>query len=108
MTRQILGLKHEAYSYICNKIPRAIKSETIYTSTGTADIKLSDSVIMKVYEDGIILDLGMNKAEIESDDFRLITIRWSYERKNQQSRNCKCMPDKAYDWPDLWQMYLQW
>ena len=75
MTRQILGLKHDAYSYIRDRIPRAIKSETIYNDTRMADIELSDSVIMKVYEDGIILDLGMNKAEIEDDDFRLITIR---------------------------------
>lgn len=75
MTRQILGLKHDAYSYIRDRIPRAIKSETIYNDTRMADIELSDGVIMKVYEDGIILDLGMNKAEIESDDFRQITIR---------------------------------
>lgn len=75
MTRQILGLKHDAYSYIRDRIPRAIKSETIYNDTRMADIELSDSVILKVYEDGIILDLGMNKAEIESDDFRMITVR---------------------------------
>lgn len=75
MTRQILGLKHDAYSYIRDRIPRAIKSETIYNDSRMADIELSDNVIMKVYEDGFILDLGMNKAEIESDDFRLITIR---------------------------------
>lgn len=75
MTRQILGLKHDAYSYIRDRIPRAIKSETIYNDSRMADIELSDSVIMKVYEDGIILDLGMNKAEIEGDDFRLITVR---------------------------------
>lgn len=75
MTRQILGLKHDAYNYIRDRIPRAIKSETIYNDSRMADIELSDNVIMKVYEDGIILDLGMNKAEIESDDFRLISIR---------------------------------
>jgi hypothetical protein len=74
MTRQILGLKHDAYSYIHDRIPRAIKSETIYNDTRTADIELSDFVIMKVYEDGVILDLGMNKAEVEKRDFRLITI----------------------------------
>lgn len=74
MTRQILGLKHDAYSYVRDRIPRAIKSETIYNDTRTADIELSDFVIMKVYEDGIILDLGMNKAEVEKRDFRLITI----------------------------------
>jgi len=74
MTRQILGLKHDAYSYIRDRIPRAIKSETIYNDTRTADIELSDFVIMKVYEDGVILDLGMNKAEVEKRDFRLITI----------------------------------
>lgn len=75
MTRQILGLKHDAYSYILDRIPRAIKSETIYNESRTADIELSDSVILKIYEDGIILDLGMKKAELEAGDFRMITIR---------------------------------
>ena len=75
MTRQILGLKHDAYSYISDKIPRAIKSETIYNDTRMADIELSDGVIMKVYEDGIILDLGMKKVDLAEDDFRTITIR---------------------------------
>lgn len=75
MTRQILGLKHDAYSYIRDKIPRAIKSETIYNESRTADIELSDSVILKVYEDGIILDLGMNKVDLEEDFFKAITVR---------------------------------
>lgn len=75
MTRQILGLKHDAYSYIRDKIPRAIKSETIYNEKRTADIELSDSVIIKVYEDGIIIDLGMKKVELEADDFNHIMVR---------------------------------
>ena len=75
MTRQILGLKHDAYSYILDKIPRAIVSETIYNDQDIADIVLSDNVIIKVYEDGLILDLGMKKAELEAGDFRMITIR---------------------------------
>ena len=75
MTRQILGLKHDVYSYIRDRIPRAIKSETIYNDTRMADIELSDGVIMKIYEDGIILDLGMNKIDLEEDDFNTITIR---------------------------------
>lgn len=75
MTRQILGLKQDAYSYILDRIPRAIKSETIYNDTRMADIELSDSVIMKVYEDGLVLDLGMKKVDLEEDDFRTITIR---------------------------------
>lgn len=75
MTRQILGLKQDAYSYIRDRIPRAIKSETIYNDTRMADIELSDGVIMKVYEDGLVLDLGMKKVDLEEDDFRTITIR---------------------------------
>ena len=75
MTRQILGLKHDAYSYIRDKIPRAIKSETIYNEKRTADIELSDSVIIKVYEDGIIIDLGMKKVELEAEDFNHIMVR---------------------------------
>ncbi len=75
MTRRILGLKHDAYSYICDTIPRAIKSETIYNDTKTADIELSDSVILKIYEDGIIIDLGMKKVDVDNSDFRILTVR---------------------------------
>ena len=75
MTRQILGLKHDAYSYISDKIPRAIKSETIYNDTKMADIELSDSVILKIYEDGIIIELGMKNADLDDSDFRSITVR---------------------------------
>ena len=75
MTRQILGLKHDAYSYISDRIPRAIKSETIYNDTKSADIELSDNVIMKVYDDGVILDLGMKRVDLEKDEFGTITIR---------------------------------
>lgn len=74
MTRQILGLKHDAYSYILDKIPRAIVSETIYNDEDTANIVLSDNVIMKVYEDGLVLDLGMKKVDLEKDDFRTVMI----------------------------------
>lgn len=75
MTRQILGLKYDVYSYICDIIPRAIKSETIYNDTKTADIELSDSVILKIYEDGIIIDLCMKKVDIDNSDFRILTVR---------------------------------
>lgn len=75
MTRQILGLKHDAYSYILDRIPKAITSETIYNDKDIADIVLSDNVIIKVYDDGILLDLGMKKVELEADDFRMLTVR---------------------------------
>lgn len=75
MTRQILGLKKADYDFLLYRIPRAIKRSTIYNETGRADIELSDDVIMKVYEDGIILDLGMKKTSIEEGSFNKITIR---------------------------------
>ena len=75
MTRQILGLSKDSYSYIRDYIPRAIKSETIYNDTKMADIELSDSVIMKVYDDDIILDLGAKRVSLEGIDFRAINIR---------------------------------
>ena len=75
MTRQILGLKHDAYSYISDRIPRAIKSETIYNETKNVDIELSENVILKIYDNDLILDLGARRVELEAQDFREILIR---------------------------------
>ena len=74
MTRQILGLIKADYDFILYRIPRAIKKSTIYNDTERVDIELSDDVIMKIYEDGIILDLGMKKTSIEEGNFNKITI----------------------------------
>lgn len=75
MTRRILGLKYDAYSYILDQIPRAIKSETIYNETQNADIELSENVILKIYDNDLILDLGARRVELEAQDFREIVIR---------------------------------
>lgn len=75
MTRQITGITKDAYSYLIDVIPRAVKSESIYQIIGTADIELSDAVILKSYDDGIILDLGARTVTLEAGDFREITVR---------------------------------
>ena len=75
MTRQILGLNKDAYSYIRDKIPRAIRSESIDTVGQIIDIELSENVIMKIYDNDLILDLGARRVELEAQDFREIVIR---------------------------------
>lgn len=75
MTRQILGLSKDAYYCIHDRIPRAIKSESIDTVRKIADIELSENVIMKIYDNDLILDLGARRVELEVQDFREIVIR---------------------------------
>ena len=75
MTRQILGLSRDSYSYIKDYIPRAIKSESIDQNYQIVDIELSEPVIMKIYNDDLILDIGAKRVVIESWDFKEIIIR---------------------------------
>lgn len=74
MTRRIIGLKKDAYSYLVDFIPRAIASESIYEEAGVADIELSEAVIIKSYNNGIILDLGCKRVTLEALDFSTIII----------------------------------
>lgn len=74
MTRHIVGLTKDAYSYLSDLIPNAIKSESIYEEAGVADIELSDAVIIKSYDNGVILDLGCKRISLEAVDFSTITI----------------------------------
>lgn len=75
MTRQILGLNKDAYSYIRDRIPRAIRCESIDTVRKIADIELSENVILKIYDNDLILDLGARRITLEAQDFREIVIR---------------------------------
>ena len=75
MTRQILGLSKDSYSYIKDYIPRAIKSESIDSCRQIIDIELSESVILKVYDNDIILDLGARRVSLEGIEFKAINIR---------------------------------
>ena len=75
MTRQILGLNKDAYSYIRDQLPRAIKSESIDTVGQIADITLSENVILKIYDSDLVLDLGARRVTLEAQDFREIVIR---------------------------------
>lgn len=75
MKRQILGLNKDAYSYIRDQLPRAIKGESIDTVGMIADITLSENVILKIYDNDLILDLGARRITLEAQDFREIVIR---------------------------------
>ena len=75
MTRQILNLCADAYEDIRDLIPRAIESESIDEEHRTADISLSEYVIITSYGDGLYLDLGAKKVYLEEDEFSSIVIR---------------------------------
>lgn len=74
MTRQILNLSRGGYEVIRDFIPRAIESESIDQQKETADIVLSDAVILKSYYNGIHIDLGAKRVFLEAEDFEKIVI----------------------------------
>lgn len=74
MTRQILNLSREGYETIRDFIPRAIESESIDQQEQTADIVLSDAVILKSYDNGIHIDFGAKRVFLEAEDFEKIVI----------------------------------
>lgn len=74
LLRVIKGLSSFAYDEIRDLIPRAIKSESIDQENMTADIELSDSVIIKVYDQEITLDLGAKKVMLLQEEFQEIVI----------------------------------
>jgi len=74
MTRQILTLSHDGYLTIRDFIPRAIESESIDQQAQTADIVLSDAVILKSYDNGIHIDFGAKRVFLEAEDFEKIVI----------------------------------
>lgn len=75
MTRQIISLSADAYAEIRDLIPNAIKTENIDQINMTADVELSEAVILKFYYNGIQIDLGAKRVFLEAEDFDYITIR---------------------------------
>lgn len=75
MTRQIISLSADAYAELRDIIPSAIKTEYIDQINMTADIELSEAVILKSYDNGIHIDLGAKRVFLEAEDFDYIKIR---------------------------------
>lgn len=75
MTRHIIALSADAYAEIRDLIPSAIKNEDIDQANRTADIELSEAVILKSYDNGIHIDLGAKRVFLEAEDFEYIKIR---------------------------------
>lgn len=75
MTRQISALSADAYAEIRDLIPSAIKTEDIDQINMTADIELSEAVIIKSYDNGIHIDLGAKRVFLDAEDFESIKIR---------------------------------
>lgn len=74
MTRHIIALSADAYAEIHDLIPSAIKTEDIDQINMTADIGLSEAVILKSYDNGIHIDLGAKRVFLEAEDFEEIVI----------------------------------
>ena len=75
MTRQINALAYETYDDLLSQLPRAIKTEEINQINRTVRIELSDAVILKVYQNELIIDLGGKFFSFKPYEFDSITIR---------------------------------
>lgn len=75
MTRQIIALQRDAYEYMRDYIPRAIKSESIDEEHQVIDVELSENVIVKVYDNEMNIDLGAKRMTLEAEDFYSFCIR---------------------------------
>lgn len=70
VTREIKGLSSEAHFEIMSTIPRAVQQEkTVVHEDMTNDIVLSDTCIIKCYDNSIVLDHGGMKVSINEFDF---------------------------------------
>ena len=74
MTRQINSLAYETYDDLISQLPR-VKKEEIYQLYRVVTIELSEAVVLIVYEDEILLDLGGTLFTIDQNEFDSITIR---------------------------------
>ena len=74
MIRQINNLNQYAYSYLSNEVPIAIESESIDQTSKTATVRLSDNAILKSYDDGVIIEVGVHSAWLLEDDFESIAV----------------------------------
>ena len=75
MTRQINLLAYETYDDLISQLPRSVKKEEIDQLHRVVTIELSEAVVLTVYEDEILLDLGGTLFTIDQNEFDSITIR---------------------------------
>lgn len=74
MTRQITGITAELAQEITEKFPRLGIIENHFNDD-LASLILDDAVIIKIFSDEIMLDLGKQLIEIPVEDFVSIEIR---------------------------------
>ena len=75
MTRHINALAYETYDDLISQLPRSVKKEEIDQRHRVVTIELSEAVVLTVYEDEIMLDLGGMLFSIDQNEFDSITIR---------------------------------
>ena len=75
MARRFKGLRYEVYQLILSELPRCF-DEKSYVEDGNdmIHVSLSDSVILKVYDDHLMIDQGGRKVFIKPEDFVEISI----------------------------------
>ena len=67
--RIIEGVSHAAYAMLCADLTGRFANVVIPSEIDLVDVHLNDDVIVKAYEDVMILYLGSNKSLLERDEF---------------------------------------
>ena len=74
MQRQVNGISAKTAHDLCAEVPRIGMIEH-HIGDDLCSLILDDNVIIKVYDDCVVFDLGGIKEFLSEEDFESITIR---------------------------------
>ena len=67
--RVIKGVSYLSYGMLCEDLTNKFAVTVLQAKGDLVDIELNDDVIVKAYDDRMILDLGAKKSSLERDEF---------------------------------------
>lgn len=74
MTREIFGLDMNVWQSLKQQLPRVAKNTNAHFN-GVIDVELADPVILKCYDDMVMLDLGGEYVSFRNNSFQSIQIK---------------------------------
>lgn len=67
--RVIKGVSYLSYGMLCEDLTSKFAATVIPAEGDLVDIELNEDVIVKAYDDHMILDLGAKKSSLEREEF---------------------------------------
>ena len=67
--RVIKGVSYLSFDMLCEDLTNKFADTVLQAEGDLIDIELNDDVIVKTYDDRMILDLGAKKSSLERDEF---------------------------------------